>query len=114
MPVGVTHRHLSRGQVCAHGLREPGPYVACVVATIVFLPVLRWNAAHDWVSFGFQLHHGLAAPARRDAFAPLKRMGDMIGGQAGLVSPILFVLFAIVVVRGLRRSSVGRRLSSSR
>jgi len=104
MPVGVTLAVLSRGSLRAR-LREPGPYVACVVATIVFLPVLRWNAAHDWLSFGFQLHHGLAAPARRDVFAPLKRLGDMIGGQAGLVSPVLFVLFAIAAVRGLRRSA---------
>jgi 4-amino-4-deoxy-L-arabinose transferase-like glycosyltransferase len=104
MPVGVTLAVLSRRSLRAR-LREPGPYVACVVATLVFLPVLRWNAAHGWVSFGFQLHHGLAAPARRDVFAPLKRLGDMIGGQAGLVSPILFVLFAIAAVRGLRRSA---------
>src|SRR5205085_5800244 len=78
---------------------------ACVVATLIFLPVLRWNAAHQWVSFGFQIQHGLATAARRDLFAPVKRIGDLIGGQAGLVSPILFVLFAVVVVRGLRRSS---------
>jgi 4-amino-4-deoxy-L-arabinose transferase-like glycosyltransferase len=103
MPVGVTIAVLSRESL-RQRLREPGPYVACVVATIVFLPVLRWNATHDWVSFGFQLHHGLAAPAHRDVLAPVKRLGDMIGGQAGLVSPILFVLFAVAAVRGLRRS----------
>jgi 4-amino-4-deoxy-L-arabinose transferase-like glycosyltransferase len=104
MPVGVAVAVLSRASLRAR-LREPGPYVACIVATLVFLPVLRWNAAHDWVSFGFQLHHGLAAPLRRNPLAPLQRFGDMIGGQAGLVSPILFVLFAVATVRGLRRSS---------
>lgn len=104
MPVGVTIAVLSRGSL-RQRLREPGPYVACIVAILVFLPVLRWNSAHGWVSFGFQLHHGLAAPTRRDVFAPLKRLGDMIGGQAGLVSPILFVLFGIAVVRRLRRSA---------
>jgi 4-amino-4-deoxy-L-arabinose transferase-like glycosyltransferase len=104
MPVGVTLAVLSRRSLRAR-LREPGPYVACVVATLVFLPVLRWNAVHGWVSFGFQLHHGLATPMRRDMLAPLERLGDMIGGQAGLVSPILFVLFAIAAVRGLRRSA---------
>ena len=104
MPVGASLAVLSRSTL-RQRLREPGPYVACVVATIVFLPVLKWNASHDWVSFGFQLHHGLAAPSRRDIFAPLKRLGDMIGGQAGLVSPILFVLFGVAAVRGLRRSA---------
>ena len=104
MPVGVLLAVLSRASLRAR-LREAGPYVACVVATIVFLPVLRWNAAHQWVSFGFQIHHGLAAPVHRDVFAPLKRLGDMIGGQAGLVSPIFFVLFGVATARGLRRSS---------
>lgn len=104
MPVGVTIAILSRSSLRVR-LREPGPYIACIIATLIFLPVLRWNSAHGWVSFGFQIHHGLATAAHRDVFAPLKRLGDMIGGQAGLVSPILFVLFAIVVTRGLRRSS---------
>ena len=104
MPIGVTIAILSRASLRPR-LREPGPYVACIIATLVFLPVLRWNSAHGWVSFGFQIHHGLATAAHRDVFAPLKRLGDMIGGQAGLVSPILFVLFAIVVTRGVRRSS---------
>jgi 4-amino-4-deoxy-L-arabinose transferase-like glycosyltransferase len=105
MPVGVTLAILARPSLRAR-LREPGPYLACVIATVVFLPVLRWNAAHHWVSFGFQIHHGLATAARHDVFAPLKRIGDLIGGQAGLVSPILFVLFVVVTVRGLRRSSL--------
>lgn len=104
MPVGVVVAIVTRGSLRAR-LREPGPYLACIIATLVFLPVLHWNAAHDWVSFGFQVHHGLATPARRDALAPLKRLGDMIGGQAGLVSPILFVLLGMAVVRGLRRAS---------
>ena len=104
MPIGVTLAIIARPSLRVR-LREPGPYLACIIATLIFLPVLRWNAAHDWVSFGFQVHHGLATPARRDLFAPLKRLGDMIGGQAGLVSPILFVLFGIAVVRGLRRAS---------
>jgi 4-amino-4-deoxy-L-arabinose transferase-like glycosyltransferase len=104
MPVGVTIAVLSRASL-RRRLREPGPYAACVVATLVFLPVLRWNASHDWISFGFQLHHGLAASTRRDMLAPLKHLGDLVGGQAGLVSPILFVLFGTAAIRGLRRST---------
>ena len=80
-------------------LREPGPYVACLLATLVFLPVLYWNATHDWISFRFQLQHGLGA-ARGSA---LMRELDLVGGQLGLVTPILFVLVAIAVWRALRR-----------
>ncbi len=81
-------------------LRELGPYVACVLATIVFLPVLRWNAAHDWISFRFQIQHGLGSPTG----SALKRELDLIGGQLGLVSPILFALMAVAVWRALRRT----------
>lgn len=104
MPVGVVTAIAVRPGLRAR-FREPGPYVACIVATLIFLPVLRWNAGHDWVSFGFQIHHGLASPRRPDALAPLKRLGDLVGGQVGLVSPILFVLMAIAVVRELRRAA---------
>ena len=80
-------------------LREPGPYVACIVATLVFLPVLRWNAAHDWISFRFQIQHGLGTPKG----SAIKRELDLIGGQLGLVSPIIFILAAHAVWRTLRR-----------
>ena len=80
-------------------LREPGPYVACVIATLVFAPVLHWNATHDWVSFRFQIEHGLGRPRG----SALKRELDLLGGQLGLVTPVLFVLVAIAVWRALRR-----------
>jgi 4-amino-4-deoxy-L-arabinose transferase-like glycosyltransferase len=79
-------------------LLEPGPYLACVVATLVFLPVLRWNASHEWVSFAYQLEHGLGTPRGN----PLGRELELLGGQAGLVSPILFVLAAIAALRTQR------------
>jgi 4-amino-4-deoxy-L-arabinose transferase-like glycosyltransferase len=78
--------------------REPGPYLACIVATLVFLPVLEWNHAHDWISFRFQIQHGLGTPKG----SAIKRELDLIGGQLGLVSPIFFVLAAAAVWRALR------------
>jgi 4-amino-4-deoxy-L-arabinose transferase-like glycosyltransferase len=104
LPLGVAMAVLLRADLRAR-LREPGPYVACVVATIVFLPVLIWNSNHDWVSFTYQLRHGLGAPSESIVAAALKREGDYIGGQAGLASPILFVLLAIAVGRSLRPSA---------
>jgi hypothetical protein len=98
LPVTVTAAMLLRPSLRAR-LREPGPYVACVLATLVFLPVLHWNATHDWVSFRFQLQHGLGMPKG----SALKRELDLIGGQLGLVSPILFALGAGAVWRTLRR-----------
>lgn len=83
-----------------HRLTEPGPYIACIAAALVMLPMLLWNASHDWLSFTFQLRHGFAGRARG---TPLSRELDLIGGQAGLVSPILFVLLAAVVWFSIKR-----------
>lgn len=83
-------------------LRTPGPYIACAVATIVFLPVLLWNAHHAWISFAFQVHHGLAAPGNHAIRKALQREGDFLGGQAGLASPILFVMLVVAAARALR------------
>jgi len=80
-------------------LREPGPYVACVLAVLVFAPVLAWNARHDWISFRFQLEHGLGKPKG----SALNRELELIGGQLALVTPILFALAAAAVWRALRR-----------
>jgi 4-amino-4-deoxy-L-arabinose transferase-like glycosyltransferase len=86
-------------------LRRPGPYVASVVAACVFLPVVLWNASHDWVSFRFQLHHGLG-PVTGSA---LMRELTLVGGQAGLVSPVLFVLVVCATAFAASRSDVPRR-----
>lgn len=78
----------------------PGPYVAVALASLVMIPVLRWNAQHDWLSFRFQLSHGLGPVGGTG----IKREGDLLGGQLGLVTPILFVMLAIAVARALRSS----------
>lgn len=79
-------------------LREPGPYVATILALAAFAPVIAWNADREWVSFAFQLGHGLrAAPG-----SAVGRELELIGGQMALVSPILFVLCAVAVARALR------------
>jgi hypothetical protein len=63
------------------------------------VPVLWWNAQHDWIAFRFQIGHGLGAAARGNVFA---REGNLIGGQLALVTPILFVLLIGAVWRALR------------
>ena len=46
--------------VRAHGLRvllRPALWGAVLVALLAVVPVLAWNAAHDWISFRYQLGH---------------------------------------------------------
>jgi 4-amino-4-deoxy-L-arabinose transferase-like glycosyltransferase len=90
-------------------LRESGPYLACVVAALVFTPVLVWNVRHGWISFVFQVRHGLSAPQGSALVAAWKHEGDFFGAQAALASPILFIMMAIAVVAALRRGGSGVR-----
>ncbi|MBL0892660.1 MAG: glycosyltransferase family 39 protein [Gemmatimonadaceae bacterium] len=76
-----------------------GPWWASLIALGLFAPVVVWNAFNDWVSFRFQLGHGFNAAARGN---PLSRELEMLGGQAGLASPILFGLLALVLWQALR------------
>ena len=87
---------------------EAGPYLAVAVASLVLAPVLWWNATHDWVSFRFQLGHGLG-PVRGGALGALTREAELIGGQIGLVSPILFYFAVRAVGRAFEAAPDGVR-----
>ena len=110
LPVAVTIAVLAKRDLRSR-LKEPGPYVACVVAALVFTPVLVWNARHDWISFLFQVQHGLSAPRGSALLAAWKHEGDFFGGQAALASPILFIMMAIAVGRTLRRGEGAARFA---
>ncbi|HVT87849.1 MAG TPA: glycosyltransferase family 39 protein [Tepidisphaeraceae bacterium] len=69
-------------------LARPWPYIAALIALIVFSPVIYWNATHDWASFLFQLDHGTTAGGRPNPAGIL----TFLGGQALAFSPILFIL----------------------
>jgi len=68
-------------------LRRKEPYLAFLLGLAIFSPVILWNAQHDWLSFRFQLSHGLEVKRQ----VGLRYFGDYWAGQAGLVSPLMFL-----------------------
>jgi membrane-associated phospholipid phosphatase len=80
------------------------PYLALLIAGVVFLPVILWNLQNNWASFGFQLQHGFGKTAPHFSAALL---GRCLGAQAGYLSPLLFIMFWVVLVvliaRAVRR-----------
>ena len=42
-------------------LRSPWPYLGALVALVVVLPHLAWNADNDWITMRFQLRHGFSS-----------------------------------------------------
>jgi hypothetical protein len=70
--------------------------------------VLVWNAQHEWIAFRFQLGHGLAAVKSGSWW---QRELELIGGQLGLATPILFVLMLRAMHRALESATDGRRFT---
>jgi 4-amino-4-deoxy-L-arabinose transferase-like glycosyltransferase len=83
-------------------LAGPYPWLAALIAVIVFLPVLIWNAGHDWASFRFQFVRAAATHEWS-----LRTVGDYIGIQFGLVGfvmlPVLLSGVSLMAWRGYTR-----------
>ncbi len=94
-------------------LLSPYPWLAAVFALVLFLPVLIWNAQHDWASFRFQL---VRATATHEL--SLRTVADFIGLQFGLVGfillPVVLSGVALTAWRGyLRGDAVAILLSTA-
>jgi 4-amino-4-deoxy-L-arabinose transferase-like glycosyltransferase len=84
-------------------LRTPWPWLGVAVAALLLVPMIRWNAAHEWITFTKQL--GRAEPS---AFYP-KGLPEYIAGQYLLLNPGVATFAGIGFVLWLRR-----RLSDAR
>lgn len=91
-------------------LRDWRLWAGGVLAILVFSPVLFWNAQHGWASFAKQ---GGRAGLREGGFT-VRYLGELIGGQAGLATPLIFLLCVVgtAVVAGawVRRRDSGAGL----
>jgi 4-amino-4-deoxy-L-arabinose transferase-like glycosyltransferase len=74
-------------------LATPGPWLAAVVAGLMFSPVIAWNWQHDWASFAFQSGRGDGDSVR------LTGLLQSLGGQAVYLVPWFFLGLAVVLVR---------------
>ncbi len=83
------------------------PWLAALIATVVFLPVLIWNAQHDWASFRFQFVRAVATHE-----LSWRTVGEFIGLQFGLVGfvllPVVLSGVTLTAWRGYRDARAGR------
>lgn len=87
-----------------HWLRRPAPYLAGILALLVFSPVVLWNATHGWASFAFQ---GERATGLR--FRPLAPF-EVLGGEALFVLPWIWAPMMVLWIGALRHGTGLRRL----
>lgn len=79
-------------------LRSRGPYLASLIAFVVYLPNAWWNVSHDMVSWAFQLNHIAEIPSRI----------DFLGAQLALAGPLLGVTAVAWWTVGWRGGTVER------
>jgi 4-amino-4-deoxy-L-arabinose transferase-like glycosyltransferase len=72
------------------------PYLGGVVALVLFLPVIMWNASHDWMSFRLQFGR-----IGSGGFT-LRYLGEFLAAQLGLASPVIAVLGVAGLVSMIR------------
>jgi dolichol-phosphate mannosyltransferase len=83
---------------------RPGPWLGVLAAAVVFLPVVIWNALHDFESFRFQTQGRLAA-----ARLGLDQLLRCVGLQAGMLHPVVMLALPAFLVWSLRRTWGGDR-----
>jgi 4-amino-4-deoxy-L-arabinose transferase-like glycosyltransferase len=69
-------------------------WIMLLVALLFLLPVLYWNWVHDWPTSRFLFHRGaLDQQAHINPLNPLV----FLGGQAGVLSPVIFVGMILMI-----------------
>lgn len=80
--------------------RQSGPWCAILILLLVTSPVTYWNATHHWASF-------LKQGGRTGDWHPTRAfqfLSELLGGQIGLATPLVFGLFILGTKACLRRN----------
>ncbi len=80
-------------------ISHAGPWLASLLAALLFAPVIAWNAHHHWISFALQLRHGFDGG---EGNAPL-RLLSFAGGQLALLTPLIPLSLLPLFLRAGRR-----------
>lgn len=76
--------------VARRWVRRPEPWAGLLVAALLFLPTVLWNARRGWPSFAKQGSRVWAW----DPAGVARHIGELIAGQVGLATPVVFLLCA--------------------
>lgn len=87
-----------------HWLIRPQPWLAALLALLIFAPVLWWNAQHDWVSLAFQSSRRVEGMTG----FKLRYFAMLVGTQFLLLTPYVFVIVVGALWRDGRGWFAGR------
>jgi 4-amino-4-deoxy-L-arabinose transferase-like glycosyltransferase len=81
-------------------LKNPHFYFASVLAFVIFLPVVIWNAQNGWISFSYQLGHGLSSPKLHFNY-----VFEYLGAQCLVAGPFVFFAGFTAVILWFKRKA---------
>ncbi|GEM_PF-672202 len=84
------------------------PYLALLIAFLVFSPVLAWNANNEWISFRMQFGHRATSALGGNIFH-YKYILQLLGTQLAMLTPLVFVLLiktCVTMIRNWRKNSI--------
>jgi hypothetical protein len=79
--------------------RRPELYIGGVLAILIAVPIIYWNAHHHWASFAKQFGRVVGT------HFTLRYLGEFIGGLFGLLFPLVAIFAVIPVIDLVRRKS---------
>jgi hypothetical protein len=85
-------------------LKNPGPYLAAALSLTGLIPVILWNANHQWATFTFNLASRHAPPA-----FGIRHAVDYLAGQAIALSPVVLILAVPVMTGSILHVRSGNR-----
>ena len=80
-------------------LASPWPYLGAVLALLIFAPNLLWQSRHHWETFAFQFERV------GTGYFTLRFLGEFLGAQFGLATPLIFTLMGVGLWRATNLKS---------
>ncbi len=71
---------------------HPGPWIAMALALLCFLPVVLWNAGHDWASFAFQGGRAVEGSGFRPDWLLRSVLGQAVWLGPWVMVPLLYAI----------------------
>ncbi|TWI74387.1 dolichyl-phosphate-mannose-protein mannosyltransferase [Desulfobotulus alkaliphilus] len=81
------------------------PWVAVILGSLMFMPVIFWNHSHNWNSLRHVAHLGGAGS---ETVFTLKYFFEYLGSEIGLITPLIFLLVIMAWFAAFRNDAPGK------
>ncbi len=84
-----------------HRLKSPAIYLAALLGLSFLMPTLVWNSQNDWITISHTAHHFESASMH--PLAMLSRLGELVGGELGILGPAIGIMVFVALYSSYRR-----------